>query len=50
MDIIPSILDMYFTEKELDVLSDHARIVFRSRRFFSDSDGMQEMTLSKYQR
>jgi hypothetical protein len=35
-------------EKVLDVVSDHPRIVFRSGRFFSDSDGRQERTLSKY--
>jgi hypothetical protein len=37
-------------EKELEVFSDHPRIIFRSGRFFLDPDGREERTLSKYHR
>ncbi len=32
-------------EKELEVFSDHPRIIFRSGRFFSNPDGREERTL-----
>lgn len=35
-------------EKEISFASDHPRIIFRSGRFFSNFDGTQERTLSKY--
>lgn len=35
-------------EKELAFSSEHPRIIYRSGRFFSNSDGTQERTLSKY--
>ena len=35
-------------EKELSFSSDHPRIIFRSGRFFSNFDGTQERSLSKY--
>jgi ferredoxin-NADP reductase len=37
-------------EKELNVFSDHPRIVFRTGRLFSNSDGTKERTLSRYHR
>ena len=35
-------------EKEISSPSDHPRIIFRRGRFFSNFDGTQERTLSKY--
>ena len=35
-------------EKELALSSDHPRIIYRNERFFSNPDGSQERTLSKY--